>query len=132
MANTLKLVRQCPNVAFVMDHIAKPDIKAGRLDPWRQHLREFAALPNVWCKMSGLVTEADFQKWTPADLRPYIDHVVDCFGFDRILFGGDWPVASQATDYPRWVDTLDAALQGCSPDELHKVYVRNAEKFYRV
>jgi|UniRef100_UPI00404A2632 L-fuconolactonase len=132
MANTLKLVRQCPDVQFIMDHIAKPDIKHGLLDPWKQHLREFAALPNVWCKMSGLVTEADFQKWTPVDLKPYIDHVVECFGFDRIIFGGDWPVASQATDYPRWVNTLDAALSGCSPDELHKVYVRNAEKFYRV
>ncbi|MFZ9683551.1 MAG: amidohydrolase family protein [Cephaloticoccus sp.] len=132
MANTLKLVRQCPETAFIIDHIAKPDIKNHVLDPWRQHLREFAALPNVWCKMSGLVTEADFEKWTPADLRPYIDHVVECFGFDRIIFGGDWPVASQATDYPRWVNTLDAALKGCSPDELHKVYVRNAETFYRV
>lgn len=132
MANTLKLVRQCPETAFIVDHIAKPDIKNQLLDPWREHMREFAALPNVWCKMSGLATEADFEKWTPADLRPYIDHVVECFGFDRIIFGGDWPVASQATDYPRWVNTLDAALKGCSPDELHKVYVRNAEKFYRV
>lgn len=132
MANTLKLVHQCPNVQFIIDHIAKPDIKNDLLDPWRQHIREFAYMPNVWCKMSGLVTEADFEKWTPADLRPYIDHVVDCFGFDRIIFGGDWPVASQATDYPRWVDTLDDVLKGCSPDELHKVYVRNAEMFYRV
>lgn len=132
MANTLKLVRQCPNVKFIIDHIAKPDIKNHVLDPWRQHMRDFATLPNVWCKMSGLVTEADFEKWTPADLRPYIDHVVECFGFDRIIFGGDWPVASQATDYPRWVNTLDDALKGSSPDELHKLYVRNAEAFYRV
>jgi L-fuconolactonase len=132
LANTLKLVRQCPNVKFIMDHIAKPDIKAGLLDPWRAEMRELAALPNVWCKMSGLATEADFQKWTPADLRPYIDHVIDCFGFGRVIFGGDWPVSTQATDYPRWVATLDDALQGASPDELHKLYVRNAEAFYRV
>lgn len=132
LANTIKLVRQCPNVSFVLDHIGKPDIKAGLLDPWRAELRELAAFPNVVCKMSGLVTEADFQKWTPADLRPYIDHVMDCFGFDRVMFGGDWPVASQATDYPRWVQTLDDALAGASPDECHKLYVRNAEAFYRV
>lgn len=132
LANTLKLVRQCPNVKFIMDHIAKPDIKAGRLDPWRAEMRELAQFPNVWCKMSGLATEADFQKWTAADLRPYIDHVMDCFGFDRVIFGGDWPVSTQATDYPRWVATLDDALQGASPDELHKLYVRNAEAFYRV
>lgn len=132
LANTLKLVQQCPNVRFIMDHIAKPDIKAGLLDPWRAEMRELARLPNVWCKLSGLVTEADFAKWTPADLQPYIEHVVDCFGFDRVIFGGDWPVSTQATDYPRWVSTLDAALKGASPDELHKLYVRNAEAFYRV
>lgn len=132
LANTLKLVRQCPNVKFIMDHIAKPDIKAGLLDPWRAELRELAKLPNVWCKLSGLATEADFQKWTAADLRPYIDHVIDCFGFDRTIFGGDWPVSTQATDYPRWVNTVDEALKGASPDELHRLYVRNAEAFYRV
>ena len=132
LANTLKLVKQCPNVRFIMDHIAKPDIKAGLLDPWRAEMRELARLPNVWCKLSGLVTEADLAKWTPADLQPYIEHVVDCFGFDRVIFGGDWPVSTQATDYPRWVSTLDAALKGASPDELHKLYVRNAEAFYRV
>ena len=132
LANTIQLVQQCPNVTFILDHIGKPDIKAGRLDPWRADLRALAALPNVWCKLSGLVTEADFTKWTAADLRPYLDHVIDCFGFDRVMFGGDWPVSTQACDYPRWVATLDEALRGCTPDELHRVYVRNAESFYRV
>ncbi|MSU60245.1 MAG: amidohydrolase [Pedosphaera sp.] len=132
LANTIQLVRQCPNVRFILDHVGKPDIKAGLLDPWRAELRELAALPNVWCKVSGLVTEADFEKWTPAELRPYLDHVIDCFGLDRVMFGGDWPVSTQASDYPRWVATLDDALHGCSPDDLHKVYVRNAEAFYRV
>lgn len=132
LANTIALVRQCPQVTFVLDHIAKPDIKAGRLDPWRSELRELAGLPNVWCKLSGLVTEADHARWTPADLRPYIDHTIACFGFDRVMFGGDWPVAEQATDYPRWVDTLDAAVAGASVDEVRKLYVTNAERFYRV
>lgn len=132
LANVIQLVRQCPNVRFVLDHIGKPDIKSGRLDPWRTELRELAALPNVSCKVSGLVTEADFERWTPADLQPYLDHVIDCFGFDRVLFGGDWPVSSQASEFPRWVATLDNALAGCSPDELHRLYVRNAESFYRV
>lgn len=132
LANAIKLVRQCPNVRFMLDHIGKPGIKARLLDPWRAELRELAHMENVWCKMSGLVTEADFTRWTAADLRPYIDHVIDCFGFDRVMFGGDWPVSTQATDYPRWVATLDDALRGCSPDELHRLYVRNAEKFYRI
>ncbi len=132
LANTIKLVRQCPQVRFILDHIGKPDIKAGLLDPWRAELRELARMENVWCKLSGLVTEADFAKWKPADLKPYIDHVIECFGFDRMMFGGDWPVSTQATDYPRWVATLDDALRGCTPDELHRVYVRNAEHFYRI
>ena len=132
LANTIKLVRQCPEVRFVLDHIGKPGIKAGLLDPWRAELRELSRIENVWCKLSGLVTEADFAKWKPADLKPYIDHVVECFGFDRVMFGGDWPVSTQATDYPRWVATLDAALHGCTPEELQRVYVRNAERFYRV
>ena len=132
LANTLKLVRQCPEVRFIMDHIAKPDIKGGRLDPWRAEMKALADFPNVWCKISGLVTEADMQNWKPADLQPYLDHVIACFGFDRVMFGGDWPVSTQATDYPRWVRTLDAALPGATRDEMHRLYVRNAEAFYRI
>lgn len=132
LANTIRLVRQCPKVKFVLDHIGKPEIKTGMLDPWRAGLRELAGMQNVWCKLSGLATEADHAKWSSADLRPYIDHVVESFGFDRVMFGGDWPVSTQATDFPRWVSTVDEALSRCSPDELRKVYVRNAEMFYRV
>jgi len=132
LANTIRLVRQCPNVRFILDHIGKPDIKGQVLDPWRAELRELASHPNVWCKLSGLANEADMAAWTPADLAPYVSHVIDCFGFARTTFGGDWPVATLATDYPRWVQTVDDALRGCSPDELHRLYVRNAEAFYRV
>ncbi|MES2697956.1 MAG: amidohydrolase family protein [Verrucomicrobiota bacterium] len=132
LASAIKLVRQCPNVTFILDHIGKPDIQAGKQEPWRAELRELSRMENVWCKLSGLATEADMAKWTEADLRPYIDHVMACFGVDRVMFGGDWPVSTQATDYPRWVTTVDEALRGCSPDELHKVFVRNAEAFYRV
>jgi L-fuconolactonase len=132
LANTIKLVRQCPDVAFILDHIAKPDIKAGKLDPWRAELKELAGFPNVWCKLSGLATEADHKAWKPADLKPYIDHVMACFGWDRVIFGGDWPVSTQAIDYPGWVRVLDDALKGASESELKKLYVTNAEKFYRV
>ena len=132
LANTIELVRRCPNVNFVLDHIGKPDIQAGRLDPWRDELRELARMGNVWCKLSGMVTEAEHTRWTPADLRPYIDHVIACFGFERVMFGSDWPVSTLATDYPRWVAAVDEALRGCSAEELRRVYVRNAERFYRV
>ena len=78
------------------------------------------------------MTEADFEKWTPEDLKPYIDHVIESFGFDRVIYGSDWPVAAQATKYPRWVDTLERAVSGCSDDELSRLFRDNALQFYRV
>jgi L-fuconolactonase len=132
LAHVIQLVRQCPDVKFVLDHLGKPGVKAGVLDPWRAELRELATLPNVWCKISGLATEADHAAWTPADLQPYVEHAIACFGFDRVMFGGDWPVSTLACDYPRWVAMLDDLLRGCSRDELHRLYVRNAEALYRI
>jgi L-fuconolactonase len=132
LAAALRLVRQCPDVRFVLDHLGKPEIRSGRLEPWRAELRELSRRENVWCKLSGLVTEADHAGWKPADLRPYLDHAIGCFGLDRVMFGGDWPVSTLATDYPRWVAALDEALRGCTPDEAQRVYVRNAERCYCV
>lgn len=132
MVNSLELVRQCPNVQFIVDHIAKPRIKDNLLDPWREHMRTFASFPNVWCKVSGVATEADWKSWTREQLKPYIDHVIECFGFDRIMYGGDWPVATQAIDYPRWVETLHWAVNGCSENELRKLFRDNAIAFYRL
>jgi L-fuconolactonase len=131
-ANTIKLVRQCPKVQFILDHIGKPDIKHQNISPWKQELRTLASFPNVWCKLSGLVTEADHQGWKREDLRPYLEHVLESFGFDRVMFGGDFPVLLQASAYPRWVETLEWALTGCSTDELNKVFRRNATAFYRL
>jgi L-fuconolactonase len=132
MANTIQLVRQCPKVQFILDHIGKPDIKHQLLDPWRQELRTLASYPNVWCKMSGLVTEADHQNWKGQDLKPYIHHVVESFGFDRLIFGGDFPVVLQASPWTRWVETLEWALDGCSATELHQLFYDNAIAFYRL
>ncbi len=132
LANTIQLVAQSPNVQFILDHIGKPDIKAQLLDPWRQEIEELAALPNVWCKISGLVTEADHANWSRADLKPYIDHVIAAFGFDRVLYGGDWPVSTQATTYPRWVETLAWAVGDASATERRKLFHDNAIAFYRL
>jgi L-fuconolactonase len=126
------LVRRLPNVTFMLDHIAKPPIKAHGLEPWRTRIAELAALPNLMCKMSGLITEADHESWQPADLRPYIDHVVDTFGFDRLVFGSDWPVLTLAGGLPQWVTILDEALAGASDDELRYFWVENAQAFYRL
>ena len=132
MANTIKMVQQCPNVQFILDHIGKPQIKNQLMEPWRTEIKQLAGLPNVWCKVSGLVTEADHKHWTPADLRPYIDHVIESFGFDRVIYGGDWPVAFQATKYPRWVSTLEDAVAGASEHEVRALFRDNAIRFYRL
>jgi L-fuconolactonase len=130
--NTLTMMRQCPDVSFVLDHIGKPGIKDGLLDPWRAHIREMAALPNVVCKLSGLTTEADHETWTRDQLRPYIDHVIECFGPDRILYGGDWPVSELAGSYLQWLATLDWATAGFSPADKRKLFRDNAVKAYRL
>lgn len=128
----VELVRRCPEVRFVLDHAGKPGIAAGLLDPWRAQIEDLATLPNVACKLSGLVTEADHNRWKPSDLEPYIRHVVTCFGWDRLMFGSDWPVATLAASYPRWIATLDAVLAGTSEAELRRLYRDNAWTWYRL
>lgn len=132
IANTIKMVRQCPNVQFILDHIGKPDIKNHLVEPWKQKIKVLSEFSNVWCKMSGLVTEADHKDWKKEDLKPYIDHVLECFGFGRVIYGGDWPVAYQATEYPRWVETLEWAVSGCTETEMRLLFHDNAIAFYRL
>ncbi len=130
--NILELVRRCPRVRFILDHVGKPFIKEGLMEPWKTCLRELAAQPNTWCKISGLATEADCQKWTREQIKTYVDHALDCFGWDRVMFGGDWPVACQATEYPRWVATLQWAVRGASRTQIQKLFHNNAVGFYRL
>ena len=132
LPNTLKMMRQCPEVAFVLDHIGKPGIRTGLSDPWRGHIREMAALPNVVCKLSGVTTEADHKTWTREQLRPYIDYVMDSFGPDRILYGGDWPVSELAGSYLQWLATLDWATAGFSHADKRKLFRENAVRAYRL
>jgi L-fuconolactonase len=128
----IELVRRCPDTLFILDHLGKPAIKEHVLDPWREHLAQLAALPNVWCKISGLVTEADHHGWTPADLAPYLAHALQVFGEDRVVFGGDWPVLLLAASYDRWVETLDGLTQHMSPVARRKLWKDNARQFYRL
>jgi predicted TIM-barrel fold metal-dependent hydrolase len=102
-----RLVRDLPGTAFVLDHLGKPDLAGGRLTEWRRDLSDLAALPNVTAKVSGLVTEADWARWTPDDLRPAVDHALAVFGADRLMFGSDWPVVRLAASYDRWVEAAD-------------------------
>lgn len=128
----LKLVRQCPDVSFILDHIGKPGIRDGLTEPWKAHIRELATMPNVVCKLSGVTTEADHAHWTRDQLRPYIDHVIACFGFDRLMYGGDWPVCELAGEYKTWLGVLDWATAGCTPGERRKLFRDNGIRAYRL
>ena len=132
LGEVIQLVRLCPEVKFIVDHIAKPGIKLGLTEPWQGQMRILAKLPNVWCKISGVVTEADHLAWTAEQVIPYIAHAIDCFGFDRVLFGGDWPVSELATTYQGWVDLVDRVIAGSSEAEIRKLYRDNAIEFYRL
>jgi L-fuconolactonase len=130
--NALQFLRQCPEVKCIIDHIGKPDIKNHRLDPWRSETREFAEMPNVFCKVSSLATEADHQNWTVDDLRPFVECVYESFGFDRLVFAGDWPVSSQAASYETCVGVAAQLARGVSGGDLRKLFRENAERFYRI
>lgn len=132
LKTVVELVRTCPNVFFILDHIAKPAIKDGVKEPWATQIRDMAQLPNVVCKLSGVTTEADHASWTPDQLRPYIEHVIDVFGFDRVLYGGDWPVSELAGPYTAWIGVLDQVTASCSEHERRKLFNENAKRVYRL
>jgi L-fuconolactonase len=132
LAEVTELCRRCPEVRFVIDHIAKPGIRAGLTEPWRSQMRAIARLPNVACKISGVVTEADHATWREAEVAPYVAHAIECFGFDRVMFGGDWPVSELATSYRRWVDLVDSVVAGASESVRRRLYRDNAIAFYQL
>jgi L-fuconolactonase len=132
LPNVIRMVRACPEVRFVLDHIGKPAIKAGVIDPWRADLKELASYENVYCKISGVTTEADHKKWTREQLKPYIAHAIESFGFDRSMYGGDWHVLELAGTYPQWVEIVDWVVGGASADEKRKLFRGTAIDFYRL
>jgi L-fuconolactonase len=131
LGRALELVRRCPEVRFVLDHIGKPAIQDALFEPWRTHVAALAALPNAWCKISGLITEAG-AGWTRTQLQPYLDHVLERFGCERVMFGSDWPVSEQTHRYADWVDVVDRALAGASEDERRRLFRDTAIAFYRL
>jgi L-fuconolactonase len=130
--NTIRFVEQCPDVKFVLDHIGKPNVKGRVLDPWRAEIKTLSGFPNVACKVSSLATEADHRNWTFEDIRPYAEHIFECFGFDRTIYASDWPVSSQAATIPVCVDTIEKIVSCASRAELKKLFHDNAESFYGV
>ncbi len=132
LPKAIELVDRHPQQKFVLDHIAKPRISAGEIEPWRANLCELARRENVSCKLSGMVTEADFQTWTPAQLRPYVATVLEAFGAQRVLFGSDWPVCLVACDYTRWHDVVADFISALSGDEQSRIWGQNSIEIYRL
>lgn len=132
MRDALRLVELFPHVRFSFDHIGKPGIKAGLVEPWKSEIRALAQFPNVICKISGVVTEADRAEWTYDQVSPYVAHAIEVFGFDRVMFGGDWPVVDLASSYPEWVAVVDRIVAGASATEQRKLFRDNAIRHYRM
>ena len=128
----LRAVREFPEMRLVIDHIAKPPIRTGQSRAWAEALAPFSEMRNVFCKLSGMVTEADWGTWRPDDLVPYVRRVVGWFGEDRLMFGSDWPVCLVAAPYARVVDALRYALGEISPAARVKIMGANAMRFYRL
>ncbi|GHO42686.1 amidohydrolase family protein [Ktedonospora formicarum] len=128
----IELVRLCPKIQFILDHLGKPPVSERQLDPWREQIQQLAALPNVACKISGLATEAGPDNQGINNLAPYIEHVSQTFGEDRILFGGDWPVILTASTYANWIGMLRHLCQNLSPTAQQKFWHENARRIYRL
>jgi L-fuconolactonase len=125
-----EFVGRFPSQAFVLDHLAKPEIRKGAIDEWARDLRRIAAAPNVWCKLSGLVTEADWRAWTPEQIDPYLDVAFECFGAGRLIAGSDWPVCTLASDYSRTMAVVRDYLAPFTSTERAAVLGGNASEVY--
>jgi len=132
LGETLELVRRCPEAQFVLDHCAKPDIQRGEREPWLSEIRAMAALPNVVCKISGLVTEADWAKWRLDDVLWYARQAADAFGPTRIMFGSDWPVNEAAGGFGKWYRAAEALAASWTAADQDSFFWRNAERVYRL
>lgn len=130
LPNTIRFVDQHPDQPFVLDHIAKPLIRKNELSPWKENIQELAKRENVSCKISGMVTEADFTSWTPEQLQPYFEVVLEAFGPDRLLFGSDWPVCLVATSYKNWANLVRKTISSFSETEQAKIMGENAGRIY--
>jgi predicted TIM-barrel fold metal-dependent hydrolase len=128
----LMVARACPDVQFVLDHCGVPNVKDRELLPWRDLLRDIAALPNVACKLSGIVAYADPSTWTVDDLRPFAEHVAACFGWDRMVWGSDWPVCTLTADLGRWMSATRVLLSSASDEDKARVLGLNALRIYRL
>ena len=132
LPQAIALADACPDTRLILDHCGVPEVASGNLDPWREHIRELARRPHVACKLSGLIAYTAPDRCTPNALRPYLEHVIACFGWDRVVWGGDWPVCNLTASLKQWVHFLDEILAAESPANLARLYHDNARRIYRV
>ncbi len=132
LPNTIRFVEQHPDQVFVLDHIAKPLIGSNELSPWKKNIQELARRENVNCKISGMVTEADYQNWTNSQLLPYFEVIMEAFGPDRLLFGSDWPVCLIAISYKSWIELVQKSIFQLSESEKAKIMGENAVRIYQL
>lgn len=129
----VQVLDRIPRLRGVIDHLSKPPIRSGKMQPWKDLMREVALRPNVYCKLSGMMTEADYNNWTREQLRPYANHILEQFGAERVMFGSDWPVCLLAASYQEVTDaTRDFVTTTLGSYALSAVFGRNAEKFYKL
>jgi len=126
------LAERFPNQSFVLDHIAKPLIKAGKIEPWASHIQELGKCENVFCKVSGMITEAGYDTWSADQIKPYLDVVFEAFGVDRIMFGSDWPVCLVAGSYDKVIGLIEGYTKNLGSSEREKIFGLNAQEFYRL
>ena len=126
------LAEAFPNLPMVIDHLAKPEIAAGRMEYWRDDFTAASEYPNIYCKLSGMITEADWENWTAEDLRPFVDYALECFGPDRLMFGSDWPVCELAGSYAEVVTALRTMIASLSAAEKDQIFGKTAAEFYRI
>jgi len=127
-----QVAESCPGLAFVIDHLAKPPIAKNEIKEWSEALKSLASYPNIHCKMSGLVTEANWTSWRTDDLRPYVEFVLESFGVDRLMFGSDYPVCLLAASYDRVLESFQEILTNLSAVDREKIFSKNAANFYRL
>jgi L-fuconolactonase len=133
MKSSQSFIKRYPDMPFILNHIANPNISSGEhWESWRKQIKELAELENVNCKISGMITKADPSSWKVADLSPYFEEVMEAFGADRVVYGGDWPVVLRAGAYMDWMEAFLALSSALSKTEKEKLYYGNAERIYRI
>jgi L-fuconolactonase len=132
LSSARRVAEACPDLRLVIDHLAKPPIARGEVGEWAQKLKEVAALPNVSCKLSGLVTEANLTGWRQEDLKPFVETALEYFGPKRIMFGSDWPVCLLAATYDRVMVAFQSLLAGLGDEDRSCIFSANADRFYRL